>query len=325
MPRWWASSWTTVMRTSSARSSGSAKSSSSASRNRVIRFGAVAQSAPYSVLGTPSYRPYSMSSEASSLSRRWSAEGSSSMRIATSASASRNGAGIPARARATSRSNGAWRVAGRWNVARDPRRRFGMAAYRSRMRAPSRPDPAADPPGFVVVVEPGDRIHFQEWGGDGTPGVLLVHGLGATSWVWAPVARRLIAVRRTVAMDLRGHGLSDAPTESGAYDLETLGGDAVAVAEGSGLLDDPADRVVVAGHGFGAIVAAVAAARLGARCMRLVLVDGGLDDLAISTGLDIEEFLRGLDEPPAVMASMAAWLADRRGFDPATWDTDQER
>ena len=74
-------------------------------------------------------------------------------------------------------------------------------------------------------------------------------------------------------MDLRGHGLSDAPTE--AYEPELLAEDVVAVAEGSGLLGDPADRVVLVGHGFGAIVAAWAATRLGERCAGLVLVDGG--------------------------------------------------
>lgn len=189
------------------------------------------------------------------------------------------------------------------------------------------PDPAGEPPGYVVVVEPGDRIHFLDWGGEGEPGVVLVHGLAASAWVWAPVARRLIAVRRTVAMDLRGHGLSDAPTEAGAYDLEVLGGDTVAVAEGSGLLDQGSGSgaVVLAGHGFGAIVAAAAAAELGDRCVRLVLVDGGLDHLPTTTGVDVEEFLRGLDEPPEVMASMGAYLADRRAWDPATWDSDQER
>ena len=31
-----------------------------------------------------------------------------------------------------------------------------------------------------------------------------------------------------------------------------------------------------------------------------------------------------LDEPPEVMASMRAFLRDRRGFDPSTWDVDQE-
>ena len=191
------------------------------------------------------------------------------------------------------------------------------------------PDPVAEPDGFVVVVDPGDRIHFLDWGGGeradgaGEPGVLLVHGLSNTAWSWAPVARRLRAVRHVVAMDLRGHGLSDAPTEG--YDAPTLAADVVAVAEGSGLLADTADRVILAGHGFGAIVAAWAAVELGPRCAALVLVDGGWESIEAATGIDVEEFLRGLDEPPEVMRSMAAFLADRKGFDPSTWDADQER
>jgi pimeloyl-ACP methyl ester carboxylesterase len=41
--------------------------------------------------------------------------------------------------------------------------------------------------------------------------------------------------------------------------------------------------------------------------------------------MDVDEFLRGLEEPPEVMASMRAYLRDRRGFDPSTWDADQEQ
>lgn len=186
------------------------------------------------------------------------------------------------------------------------------------------PDPRAEPDGFVVLVEPGDRIHFLDWGAPPeAPGVLLVHGLSNTAWSWAPVARRLLALRRVVAMDLRGHGLSDSPTEG--YDENTLADDVVAVAEGSGLLEGPADRVVLAGHGFGAVVAAWAAAGMGERCAGLVLVDGGWEQLESATGIDVDEFLRGLDEPPEVMRSMGAFLADRQAFDPATWDADQQR
>ena len=187
------------------------------------------------------------------------------------------------------------------------------------------------PAGFVVTVDPGDRIHFLDWGGDGghgaPAGVVLIHGLRSTAWAWAPVARRLAARTHTVAMDLRGHGLSDAPTEDGAYDPDVLAEDVVAVAEGSGVLD-PAEagaRVVLAGHGFGAVVAGLAAAALGARCVGLVLVDGGWERQEEATGVDVDEFLRGLDEPPEVLASMHAFLRDRRNFDPATWDADQER
>ena len=178
----------------------------------------------------------------------------------------------------------------------------------------------------MVVVDPGDRIHFLDWGGTERPGILLIHGLSNTAWSWAPVARRLAETRRTVAMDLRGHGLSDAPTE--AYLPDLLAEDVVAVAEGSGLLAAGvagADRVILAGHGFGAIVAAWAAVALGDRCAALVLVDGGWEHLEDATGMDADEFLRGLDEPPEVMRSLEAFLADRAAFDPASWDADQDR
>jgi pimeloyl-ACP methyl ester carboxylesterase len=203
-------------------------------------------------------------------------------------------------------------------------------------------DREAEPEGYIVVLDERDRIHFLDWEGptdprwaDQGPGVLLLHGLASTARSWTPVARRLRAARHVVAMDLRGHGLSDAPTEG--YEAMTLAEDVVAVAEGSGLVpmeldgppsdghapDRPAPGVVLAGHGFGAIVAAWAAAELGPRCAGLVLVDGGWEDLADASGLDPDEFLRGLDEPPEVLRSMDAYLADREGFDPSTWDEDQ--
>lgn len=190
------------------------------------------------------------------------------------------------------------------------------------------PDAAAEPDGFVVVDGSGDRVHFLDWGGpERASGVVLVHGLSQTSWIWTPVARRLRSVTRIVAMDLRGHGLSDAPTEdpASAYSLSALAGDVVAVAEGAGLLEDDERGIALAGHGFGAIVAAHAALLLGAACRGLVLVDGGWEDIEAAAGVDPDEFLRGVDEPPEVLASMDAFLADRAGFAPGSWDADQER
>jgi pimeloyl-ACP methyl ester carboxylesterase len=183
------------------------------------------------------------------------------------------------------------------------------------------PDPAAAPDGFVVVGDGGVRLHFLDWGGPAAAGVLLLPGLLQPASSWTPVARRLVASRRSVVADLRGQGLSDSPMTG--YDVDTLAADAIAVAEGSGALGD--DGVVLAGHGLGAVVAAATAARLGRRCAGLVLVDGGWERLEETTGMDVEEFLRGLDEPPEVLSSMDAYLADRRAFDPPTWDADQER
>ncbi len=181
---------------------------------------------------------------------------------------------------------------------------------------------AAVPEGFVVLADGDVRLHFLDWGGppDGG-GVLLLPGLLQPASSWAPVARRLAAGRRTIVADLRGQGLSDSPLAG--YDLDTLAADAVAVAEGAGILGDR--PITVAGHGFGAIVAAVAAAGLGDRCAGVVLVDGGWERLEATADVDVDEFLRGIDEPPEVMRSMDAYLADRRAFDAATWDEDQDR
>ena len=190
------------------------------------------------------------------------------------------------------------------------------------------PDLGAEPAGFIVVADGDVRLHFHDWGGPAAtadavagPGVLLLPGLLQPAWSWAPVARRLHRRVPTVVADLRGQGLSDAPMDG--YDPHSLAGDAIAVAEGSGLLRDR--PIVLAGHGFGAVVAAVAAANLGPRCAGIVLVDGGWERTEVVTDVDVDEFLRGLDEPPEVMRSMGAWLSDRKGFDPASWDADQER
>ncbi len=195
-----------------------------------------------------------------------------------------------------------------------------MCAYE-----PPPPDARAVPQGFVVEVESGDRVHFLDWGqpdGEAEPGVLLIHGLAATAWAWIAVARRLVRGRWTVAMDLRGHGLSDSPT-AGYHEVGFVE-DVVAVGEGSGLLTRSDARIVLAGHGFGASVAAWTAATLGDRCAGLVLVDGGWEDVAETSGVEPDEFLRGLAEPPEVLRSMAAYLADREAFDPSSWDADQE-
>jgi pimeloyl-ACP methyl ester carboxylesterase len=195
------------------------------------------------------------------------------------------------------------------------------------------PDPGLVPEGYVVTADDGTRIHFLDWGGPAAhaaaharwtgPGVLLLPGLVQPAWIWSPVARRLAGAQRVVVADLRGQGLSDSPMAG--YDLDTLAGDVIAVAEGSGLLGSDAPRVTLAGLGFGAVVAAAAARRLGERCAALVLVDGGWERVEVVTDLDVDEFLRGLDEPPEVLRTMDAFLADRRAFDPATFDSDQER
>ena len=184
-----------------------------------------------------------------------------------------------------------------------------------------------EPEGFLVEVDAGTRIHFLDWGEAPVPPaearttlVVMIHGLAQTAWSWAPVARRVSAERRVVAPDLRGHGLSDAPTHG--YDEPTLTADILAVIDGAG---EGTDRTVLVGHGFGAIVATWTAVALGDRCAGLVLVDGGWQDIRATSGLEPDEFLKLIEEPPEILRSMGSYLADRASFDPPTWDADQER
>ena len=177
---------------------------------------------------------------------------------------------------------------------------------------------------MVVALQGGERIHYLDWPGAGPDRpVVLVHGLARTAWTWLPVARRLATHLPVVAPDLRGHGASDAPLQG--YDLERLALDVLTVMTGKGWGEAMAGApAVVAGHGLGAMLAVEMARLEPGSVAALVLVDGGWEELMEATRLLPMQLVEAMAEPPEVMASMDAWLADRRAFDPASWDADQE-
>jgi pimeloyl-ACP methyl ester carboxylesterase len=195
---------------------------------------------------------------------------------------------------------------------------------------PSPAFPGPEPVAMVVPLADGVRLHYLAWpagagaGTDVRP-VVLVHGLTRTAWTWLPVGRRLASAGIAVAApDLRGHGASDAPLDG--YDLESLALDVLTVAAGAGwgaAVDGPA--VVLAGHGLGALVAVEAVRAQPDSIAGLVLLDGGWEAAFEATHLLPDQLVEAMAEPPEVLASMDAYLADRRDFDPPTWDADQER
>ncbi len=128
-------------------------------------------------------------------------------------------------------------------------------------------------------------------------------------------------------MDVRGHGLSDAPTTG--YDPDRLAGEAIAVAEGAGVLALPGEDACGPFRrrrpGLRRDRRGLDGPRSGERCRGLVLVDGGWEDLAEATGATADEWQAAIEEPPEVLGSLAAWLADRAAFDEPSWDADQER
>lgn len=102
------------------------------------------------------------------------------------------------------------------------------------------------------------------------PAVVALHGLASNARWWDLVAP-LLAPRRVVAVDQRGHGLSSRP-EAG-YDFASVAGDVRGVAAALGL-----GPCVAMGHSWGAAVA-LAWASADADVRAVVCVDGGVGDL----------------------------------------------
>ena len=166
------------------------------------------------------------------------------------------------------------------------------------------------------------RLHYLEWdpetlqkthaetlpasmlqGRDDMPLVFL-HGLGATADTWRLTAEYLWLRRALVAFDLRGHGLSE-QCEHG-YDLATVAEDVVQGMAALGM-----GQVVLVGHGWGARVALVLAARHPSLISRLVLVDCPHVEPRHWPGMTRERFIREV-APKEMYVSRQAFLATVR-------------
>ncbi|EFL15185.1 predicted protein, partial [Streptomyces sp. C] len=108
----------------------------------------------------------------------------------------------------------------------------------------------------AIVTPEGDRIRWVELPGADAPRVYL-HGLGSTSPAYfaATAVHPLLAGRRSLLLDMLGHGHSDRP-ETFSYTLEAHA-DAVAEA----MTAAGAEGAEVIAHSMGGAVAIVLAAR----------------------------------------------------------------
>ncbi len=148
----------------------------------------------------------------------------------------------------------------------------------------------AFPSTSVWIDGPAGALHVDDGGSGGLP-VLFVHGLGGAAGQWQAQLDRLRPERRALALDLRGHGRSEA-SGSGEYGVSAYADDvAAAVAE----LD--LDAFVLVGHSLGGSVAIEVAARLPERVAGLVLVDPNGDQTRIPRR-ELDAFLRTLAGDP---------------------------
>ncbi len=123
------------------------------------------------------------------------------------------------------------------------------------------------PASHVFEPVPGLRVHFTDEGNPDGRMLILVHGLAASVHAWRPWAQRLSADYRLLAIDLPGHGLTQAPP---GY-LATLEGNAAlvdALAKEVG-----AKRFVLAGNSMGGAVSIAYAMAHPDKLDGLVLID----------------------------------------------------
>lgn len=111
------------------------------------------------------------------------------------------------------------------------------------------------------------RMHVMEWQGDDPP-VLFLHSFTANGLAALPLGNLLLDRRRLIAPDLRGRGLSDMPF--GEYGVQVHLNDVIACLDRLGV-----ERVVAAGHSFGATISVFLAAKYPERVAGLLLFDGG--------------------------------------------------
>ncbi|MCC6381376.1 MAG: alpha/beta hydrolase [Dehalococcoidia bacterium] len=113
---------------------------------------------------------------------------------------------------------------------------------------------------------PGDGVTLQvyEWPGEDPP-ILLVHATGFHARCWDQVVARLPG-RRVVALDMRGHGLSEKPEPP--YSWRSFGGDVAAVCRALGLRG-----AIGVGHSKGGHAVTLAAALAPGTFTSLLLID----------------------------------------------------
>jgi pimeloyl-ACP methyl ester carboxylesterase len=135
------------------------------------------------------------------------------------------------------------------------------------------------PPLSQQVTVAGFRMHYWEWPGAG-PTIVLLHPSGFYGRIWEWVAQRLSPDYRVLAMDQRGHGLSEQP--HGGNSTASYAADVEGFCQALGL-----ERVIVGGHSLGARAAMVFAAEHPERVAALALI-GGPHYGTIVAGADVE-------------------------------------
>ncbi len=118
-----------------------------------------------------------------------------------------------------------------------------------------------------ITLADGERVRVVATGDPLAPPVLLLHGWGCSAFTWRHLAGPIAAAGwRAIAVDLRGHGLSDRPADPEKYSRDEMVTHLAATMDALGV-----KRAPIIAHSMGGAVAMALALRSPERVTRLAL------------------------------------------------------
>lgn len=130
---------------------------------------------------------------------------------------------------------------------------------------------------MVTQVQPKDKtvtvnglkLHYLDWGAEGSPAMVLLHGLRGHSHSWDDVSAAMCGDYRVLALDQRGRGDSDW-AKDGDYSTDAYVSDLLGFCDALKL-----EKFVLVGHSMGGRNSMSFAGRHADRLQKLIIVDIG--------------------------------------------------
>lgn len=120
----------------------------------------------------------------------------------------------------------------------------------------------------MLDLSSGIRVRVVEAGDDASPAIVLMPGWGCSAWIFHEnIAVLADAGYRVIAVDPKGHGLSDKPRDPSEYTSSAMGDHLVEILDALGC-----ERAALVGHSMGAAVVARVAELSPERVTGVVLV-----------------------------------------------------
>ena len=161
-------------------------------------------------------------------------------------------------------------------------------------------------PTDVMVTCNGMNFHYVDWGNEGAPVMLLLHGLRGHSRSWDDVAARFCGDYRILALDQRGRGETDwAPR--GDYSTDAFVADLEEFCYTLGL-----EKFVLVGHSMGGRNSMAFGGRNPDMLEKLVIVDIGPDLDPVGSARITREVVEAPEEFDSIEAAVQHAMSQNR-------------